>query len=137
MALINLDNLGLYHQKLKDWISKNKYIHPVNHPATIIIQDKYNKFVTEEQLKKINANKILNFVSFEYELSENESEISVDYSISDNTRLWLFIDGIKQIKNKHFTISSNNIIKLTNTYEDKTNIEIIIFVEEVPNDSAK
>lgn len=46
MAFINIGNLGLYHQKIKDWFSK-QYI-----SAAKVIQDTNNKFVTDEQMKK-------------------------------------------------------------------------------------
>lgn len=44
MALISFENLGLYHQKLKDWIAKLK----IN--ASNIIQDDNNKLVTKAQV---------------------------------------------------------------------------------------
>lgn len=57
MAWIDLTGLGTYHKKIKEWIEKNKYIHPANHPATMIIQDNLNQFVSKEQ-KNIWNNKL-------------------------------------------------------------------------------
>lgn len=54
MAWIDLTGLGRYHEKIKAWIEKNKYVHPANHPATMIVQDSLNQFVSKEQKDKWN-----------------------------------------------------------------------------------
>lgn len=54
MAWIDLTGLGRYHEKIKAWIEKNKYVHPANHPATMIVQDNLNQFVSKEQKDKWN-----------------------------------------------------------------------------------
>lgn len=54
MAWIDLTGLGKYHEKIKAWIEKNKYVHPANHPATMIVQDSLNQFVSKEQKDKWN-----------------------------------------------------------------------------------
>lgn len=48
MAWISFENLGLYHQLIKDWVSNN--IH-----ANKVIQDDKNKFVTNEQINNWNG----------------------------------------------------------------------------------
>lgn len=59
MAWINLLNLGRYHEKIKAWIEENKYVHPFSHPATMIVQDNLNQFVTKDEKttwnKKLDA----------------------------------------------------------------------------------
>lgn len=163
MAWIDLTGLGTYHKKIKEWIEKNKYIHPANHPATMIIQDNLNQFVSKEQkniwnnkldadANAVSASKLnkainINGVSFdgsqditisshaiitsiEMELDKNINKISIDkqYTVTQETKIWLFIDGIKLIKNKHFTINdSDNSLVLNESYSTKTNVEIIIF----------
>lgn len=46
---IDTTKLNRYHTKLKEWIEQNKYVHPITHPATMIVQDNNNQFVTKEQ----------------------------------------------------------------------------------------
>ena len=123
MAWISIENLGLYHQKLKDWINKN--IHAKN-----VIQDDDNKFVSTEQIKNWNG-KLTQVVNLETELPVGHNTITVpsSYTITDTTVIWLFIDGIKQTKNKHFNINKDtNSLILTETYQSSVEIEVIIFV---------
>ena len=123
MAWISIENLGLYHQKLKDWINKN--IHAKN-----IIQDNNNKFVSTEQIKNWNE-KLTKVVNFETELPVGHNTITVPstYPITDTTVIWLFVDGIKQVKTKHFNINKGtNSLILTETYQNSVEIEVIIFV---------
>ena len=123
MAWISIENLGLYHQKLKDWINKN--IHAKN-----VIQDDNNKFVSTEQIKNWNG-KLTQVVNLETELPVGHNTITVpsSYTITDTTVIWLFIDGIKQTKNKHFNINKDtNSLILTETYQSSVEIEVIIFV---------
>ena len=54
MAWIDLKNLGTYHEKVKALIEKNKYVHPSYHPATMIVQDSLNKFVSDTEKAKWN-----------------------------------------------------------------------------------
>lgn len=51
---IDTTKLNRYHTKLKEWIEQNKYIHPLTHPATMIVQDNTNQFVTKEQKEQWN-----------------------------------------------------------------------------------
>lgn len=163
MAWIDLTGLGRYHEKIKAWIEKNKYVHPANHPATMIVQDNLNQFVSKEQKTKwnnkldadanavsasklntpVNINGIpfdgtkdinivssIETISVDLELPANQKEISIDsqYQLTQDAKTWLFVDGIKLIKNKHYTINNvNNSISLVQTYKDIVNIEIIIF----------
>ena len=123
MAWISIENLGLYHQKLKDWINKN--IHAKN-----IIQDNNNKFVSTEQIKNWNE-KLTKVVNFETELPVGHNTITVPstYSITDTTVIWLFVDGIKQVKDKHFNINKDtNSLVLTEIYQSPVEIEVIIFI---------
>ena len=123
MAWISIENLGLYHQKLKDWINKN--IHAKN-----IIQDDNNKLVSSEQIKKWNE-KLSNVVNLEIELPEGHNTITVPpkYTITDTTVIWLFIDGVKQVKNKQFNINKGtNSLILTNVYQSSVEVEVIIFL---------
>ena len=117
MAWISIENLGLYHQKLKDWINKN--IHAKN-----VIQDDNNKFVSTEQIKNWNG-KLTQVVNLETELPVGHNTITVpsSYTITDTTVIWLFIDGIKQTKNKHFNINKDtNSLILTETYQSSVEI---------------
>lgn len=50
MYWIDLTGLRKYHEKIKTWIDKNKYVHPVNHPATMIVEDKSHRFVSDNQI---------------------------------------------------------------------------------------
>ncbi len=163
MAWINLLNLGRYHDKIKAWIEENKYIHPLNHPATMIVQDNLNQFVTKNEKTKwnnkmdadanaVSASKLqtprnINGVSFdgtqditvpitihlfESELNKNEKVISIP-NMSDNFsnihKLWLFVDGVKLINNKHYTVNAaENNITLKESYASSTNVEVIFFV---------
>ena len=123
MAWISIENLGLYHQKFKDWINKN--IHAQN-----IIQDENNKFVSTEQINKWNE-KIAKVINLETELPVGHNTITVPstYPITDTTVVWLFVDGIKQVKDKHFNINKDtNSLRLTETYQSSVEIEVIIFV---------
>ena len=123
MAWISIENLGLYHQKLKDWINKN--IHAKN-----IIQDNNNKFVSTEQIKNWNE-KLTKVVNIETELPVGHNTITVPstYSITDTTVIWLFVDGIKQVKDKHFNINKDtNSLVLTEIYQSPVEIEVIIFI---------
>ena len=123
MAWISIENLGLYHQMIKDWITKN--IHAKN-----VIQDDKNKFVSTEQINKWNE-KLAKVVNFEAELPVGHNTITIpsSYPITDTTVIWLFIDGVKQVKNKHFNINKDtNSLILTETYQNSVEIEVIIFV---------
>lgn len=51
---IDITKLTRYHTALKEWIENNKYIHPLTHPATMIVQDNTNQFVTKEQKEQWN-----------------------------------------------------------------------------------
>lgn len=51
---IDITNLTRYNAALKEWIENNKYIHPSTHPATMIVQDNANQFVTKEQKEQWN-----------------------------------------------------------------------------------
>ena len=51
---IDTTKLNRYHTKLKEWIEQNKYTHPLTHPATMIVQDNTNQFVTKEQKEQWN-----------------------------------------------------------------------------------
>lgn len=122
MAWISIENLGLYHKYLKDWIADN--IH-----ANKVIQDKNNKFVSNDQMDSWNA-KLRMVAQFEMELPRNRKTIPInkEYQITDETVIWLFIDGIKQIKGKHFKIDKNkNSLILTEPHKMVTNVEVIIF----------
>ena len=123
MAWISIENLGLYHQKLKDWIDKN--IHAKN-----IIQDDNNKLVSTEQINKWNK-KLAKVVNLETELPVGHNTITVpsDYPITNTTVIWLFVDGIKQVKDKHFNINKDtNSLVLTEIYQSPVEIEVIIFI---------
>lgn len=54
MNLINLFRLSEYHTKLMAYLKKIAYVHPETHPASMIVQDKFNKFVTESQIERWN-----------------------------------------------------------------------------------
>lgn len=162
MAWISIENLGLYHQKLKDWIAKLK----IN--ASNIIQDDNNKLVTKAQVESwenkldANANAVsasklqtpvnINGIPFdgseditinvdgtssfnvnivEMELPKATKIISVSNLstiMTDEKKLWLFIDGIKLIKDKHYKINvSENNITINEAYSSTVNVEVIIF----------
>lgn len=164
MAWINLLNLGRYHEKIKAWIEENKYVHPFSHPATMIVQDNLNQFVTKDEkttwnkkldadANAVSASKLLtpvkiNNVPFdgtnditistnvsvniiEMELPKEQDTISIENMstlFSNNNKIWLFVDGIKLVHQKHFTINieENNII-LNQTYTSPVNVEVIFF----------
>lgn len=165
MAWIDLTGLGRYHEKIKAWIEKNKYVHPANHPATMIVQDNLNQFVSKEQKDKWNnkldadanaasASKLnkavringvefdgtkditisnvseTNVIFFDLEVPSNNSNIKIDsqYQLTQDVKICVFVDGIKLIKNKHYTIdTATNGINLIQSYSYSTNVEIIIF----------
>ena len=122
MAWISIENLGLYHKYLKDWIADN--IH-----ANKVIQDKSNNFVSTDQMDSWNA-KLRMVAQLEMELPRNRKTIPInkEHQITDKTVIWLFIDGIKQIKGKHFKINTEiNSLVLIEPYQNPTDIEVIIF----------
>ena len=165
MAWINLLNLGRYHEKIKAWIEENKYVHPFSHPATMIVQDNLNQFVTKEEKIKwnnkldadanaVSASKLLtpvniNNVPFdgtndikistnisvniiEIELEKNQNVITINNLsslFSENSKIWLFVDGIKLLNNKHYTVNvKDNNITLKESYSSITNVEVVFFV---------
>lgn len=86
MAFINVGNLGLYHQKIKDWFSK-QYV-----SATKVIQDTNNKFVTDEQMKKwsgkldadanaVSASKLFKPVKINGVLFDGTQNIEINHNI--------------------------------------------------------
>lgn len=162
MAWINFKNLGSYHEKIKVWIEKNKYIHPANHPATMIIQDSTNQFVTKEQkenwTKKLDAdanavsasklNKPVKINGIEFDgtkdielksnfgfeesnyyvrLNENTSLINLpEKYLERNPIINLYIDGIKLIQDKNYTVNlTEKNINLNETYANKIDVEVI------------
>ena len=128
MAWISIENLGLYHQKLKEWFSKQSI------SATKIIQDETHKFVTSEQVKKWDNSAaegskttVIQFCT-ELPVGHNTINIEKQYSITENNVL-LFIDGIKLIKNKHYTVdTSKNSLIIKQLYENSADVEVMIFI---------
>ena len=51
---IDLNGLKRAILKIKTEIKESKYIHPSTHPATMIVQDNTNQFVTKEQKEQWN-----------------------------------------------------------------------------------
>ena len=86
--------------------------------------------MSTEQINKWNK-KLAKVVNLETELPVGHNTITVpsDYPITNTTVIWLFVDGIKQVKNKHFNINQDtNSLILTETYQSPVEIEVIIFV---------
>lgn len=55
-ALASAQNNGLLSKEL--WVKLNglsQYVHPTNHPATMITQDENHRFITDDERKKWNA----------------------------------------------------------------------------------
>lgn len=128
MAWISIENLGLYHQKLKEWFSKQSI------SATKIIQDETHKFVTSEQVNRWDNSSTqgskTTVVQFCAELPVGHNTINIDrqYTIS-NDNVWLFVDGIKLIKDKHYTVdTSKNALIVKQLYENSTDVEVMIFI---------
>ena len=105
MAWINLENLKLYHNKLKKYID-NKI---ANGNINLNNNLKSYSLVLEPNTVRINLASVIN----EKTLSENS---------------FIYVDGIKLIKNIHYNIdSANRIVILLEPYTHKVNFEVIIF----------
>lgn len=89
MAWISIENLGLYHQKLKDWIAKLK----IN--ASNIIQDDNNKLVTKAQVE-----------SWENKLDANANAVSASKLQTPVNINGIPFDGTKDIEINHNTVIS-------------------------------
>lgn len=160
--IVELTGLGKYHEKIKALIEKLKYIHPANHPATMIIQDSNNQFVTKDQktnwtnkldadanavsASKLNKPVKINGVEFDgtkdinFDISSayvEKSYVSIlppkteiinvpeQYWISDDTIL-LYVNGIKLINEKNFIINKETkTITLNEAYEYQVDIEVL------------
>ena len=128
MAWISIENLGLYHQKLKEWFSKQSI------SATKIIQDETHKFVTTEQINRWDNSATegskTSVVQLYTELPVGHNTIAVDtqYTISYEN-VWLFVDGFKLVKNKHYTIDQDkNSLIINQVYENIVDVEVMIFI---------
>ena len=108
MALISFENLGLYHQKLKDWIAKLK----IN--ASNIIQDDNNKLVTKAQVE-----------SWENKLDSKANALSASKLFKPVRINGVLFDGTKDIEitplNYNLDKEIKHYIKLES---NKTTIEI-------------
>lgn len=51
---IDLNGLKKTITKIREEIKTNSYTHPMTHPATMIVQDNNNQFVTKEQKEQWN-----------------------------------------------------------------------------------
>ena len=115
MAWIDLTGLGRYHEKIKAWIEKNKYVHPANHPATMIVQDSLNQFVSKEQKDKWNN-----------KLDADANAVSAS-KLNKAVRInGVLFDGTKDI---NFDITSAYVEKSYIT-ELKANIKNILIPEQ-------
>lgn len=124
MAWISIENLGLYHQMIKEWFSKQTI------SATKIIQDETHKFVTDDQIKKWDSTAAGCATQLYTELPVGHNSIAVDkkYPITYKN-VWLFVDGIKLIQNKHYTIDpETNSIIISQVYENIVDVEVMIFI---------
>ena len=105
MAWINLENLKLYHNKLKEYID--------------------NKIANEN----INLNN--NLKSYSLVLEPNTSIVNLVPIIGSKQLLensFIYVDGIKLIKDVHYNINkTNKTVIILNPYNHKVNFEVIIF----------
>lgn len=109
MAWIDLTGLGKYHEKIKAWIEKNKYVHPANHPATMIIQDNLNQFVSKEQKDKwnnkldadanaVSASKLYKAVRINGVLFDGTKDINFDITSAYVEKSYVYILPAKTTK---------------------------------------
>lgn len=160
MAWINDLNLGRYHENIKSWIEKIKYVHPISHPAAMIVQDSLNQFVTKEEKTKwsnkldadanaVSASKLQNPVKINGVPFDGTQDIDINTGYNEKTYVseieaktqtivipdeyWidlimlnLYVNGIKLIENINFAVDkANKSIKLLEVYDNKKEIEII------------
>lgn len=125
MAWISIENLGLYHQKLKDWINKLK----IN--ASNIIQDDDNKLVTNIQVESWN-NKLdadANAVSASKLVKPVKiNNVSFDGSADIN----IYAKAEISIQSFEIELSSNQqTIELDDTYEINEKSKLLLFVDGI------
>lgn len=164
MGLINMLLLKFYHQNILQVINKLSYVHPTTHPASMIVQDQFNKFVTSSQIEKwnnkldadsnaVSASKLLNpikingvefdgtkdieislndikydHITLNYVLEQNQNSIIIpEYiSISDETIIYIFVNGIKY-NDKLYNINYyEKEIIINDNLEKKSDIEVVI-----------
>lgn len=166
MSLINFNLLSNYHTMLKTYLKKTTYVHPETHPASMIVQDQFNKFVTSTQIDRwnnkldadanaVSASKLLkpvningvpfdgtkdidfefkyNDISLNYVLESNNNKIQIpkEVSLTEESIIYIFVNGIKFTKNLYDIDYISKIITLKNNNEKKADIEIII--TNIPN----
>lgn len=125
MAWISIENLGLYHQKLKDWINKLK----IN--ASNIIQDDDNKLVTNIQVESWN-NKLdadANAVSASKLVKPVKiNNVPFDGSADIN----IYAKAEISIQSFEIKLSSNQqTIELDDTYEINEKSKLLLFVDGI------
>ena len=162
MAWIDYLNLGRYHKQLKTWMNENKYVHPFSHPATMIVQDALNQFVTKEE--KINWNKKLDAdanaasasklykgIKINGVFFDGTKDITIDASNSYDEKVYtsvipaktnkiivpkeywsagapnlLYINGLKLTLNKHYSFNmEEHSITLNQVYNEAADVEVI------------
>lgn len=125
MAWISIENLGLYHQKLKDWINKLK----IN--ASNIIQDDDNKLVTKIQVESWN-NKLdadANAVS----ASKLVKPVKINNVPFDgSTDINIYAKAEISIQSFEIELSSNQqTIEFDDTYEINEKSKVLLFVDGI------
>lgn len=168
MAWIDLENLGSFNRKIRDWIKT------VNIHANKIIQDSNNKFVTNEQINNwtnkldadanaVSASKLhtpvkINGISFDgskdieiyaldssvvfrelkyyVNLPANDTIINIPIEFTKQKGfLSVYIDGIKQIENIHYSVDFNNkTITILSAYKKKIDVELIFLYSKNVDD---
>jgi hypothetical protein len=130
MSLINFNLLSNYHTMLKTYLKKTTYVHPETHPASMIVQDQFNKFVTSTQIERWN-NKLdadANAVSAS-KLSKPVTINGVEFDGSKNIEIKTQSINFYEI---YLTLEKNNsIINIPDEYEFQDNFCIMLFINGI------
>lgn len=126
--VITLDNLKRFFSKINK-LMKTKSDISHKHNATDITTDELHQFVTSEEKEKINNNNKIQIKSKYYLISGEETNI-IEIPLENRkfTYEQVFVDGIKLIKNIHYTINDDNSIITFKKNYAFVEIELVLFL---------
>lgn len=128
--VITLDNLKRFFSNINE-LMKTKSDISHKHKATDITTDELHQFVTSEEKEKINNNNINKIqIKNKYFLISGEETNNIEIPLEYRNFIFeeVYVDGIKYIRNLHYTINDDNSIVTFKKSYTFVEIELIVFL---------